>query len=319
MRRNAAMLTACTLALCATARAGAPIPADRRISARVTGAIAAPTTQPMHMPTDVAIDAKQRIVVADGANDRVLRFLPDGQLDSAITESVGVPLRRPVGVSTDEQGRLWIADSGNGRVIILPPEGEPASFTLPEAAHAPEPTDLAVSADGSRAYIVDNNNHRLLIRDNATGEMRAMGRFGEALGQFRWPFMAVIGADGYVLITEAIGARVQRLSPREQWAGQVGRWGVELGQLYRPKGLAVDASGRIYVGDSTLNVVQVFGPRGDLVGVLTDGSGNLLRFQHPMGMCFDGRGRLLVVELRADRVATVEMGTTASAPAEGRR
>jgi len=41
--------------------------------------------------------------------------------------------------------------------------------------------------------------------------------------------------------------------------------------------------------------------------VLTDGEGRPLRFAHPMGLSFAPGGRLYVVELRADRVAVVEV------------
>jgi sugar lactone lactonase YvrE len=120
--------------------------------------------------------------------------------------------------------------------------------------------------------------------------------------------MICIAPDRYVYATEAIGARVQRISPADLWAGQVGRWGVELGQLYRPKGVAVDRQGELYVSDSTLGVVQVFSPLSRLEGVLTDARGKPLRFDHPMGLCFDAGGRLYVVELRAHRVAVVALG-----------
>jgi sugar lactone lactonase YvrE len=128
--------------------------------------------------------------------------------------------------------------------------------------------------------------------------------------------MICMGAEDYVYVTEVLGARVQRISPSDRWAGQVSRWGVELGQLYRPKGIAADDDGRLYVSDSTLGVVQVFSSRGITEGALTDEVGNALRFQHPMGMCLDSTGRLYVVELGADRVAIVQRQDSRKSVAE---
>jgi len=173
---------------------------------------------------------------------------------------------------------------------------------------------VAVTPDGQRAYIVDNDNHRLIVRDNRDKQLTTLGRFGRALGQFQWPFMVAVSPRGYLYVTETIGARVQRIRPPRRWAGQISRWGVELGRLYRPKGVAVSATGRLFVSDSTLSVVQVFGPDGELLGVLTDAAGEPLRFKHPMGMCFDAAGRLYLVELGADRVAVIALGSGSASP-----
>ncbi len=288
----------------------APIPEDRRIEARLLRTITAPASDPMHMPTDVAVDRADRVYVADGANDRVLRFTPAGEVDETITDPGGSRLVRPVGVSVDDAGGLWIADSGNHRIVSR--AAGAASWTMMNLPEAPggrpfEPTDIAVSPAGKRIFIVDNENHRLAIRDTGADGFTFLGRFGEPLGQFRWPFMIALADDGYVFITEAIGARVQRLSPQDRWAGQVGRWGVKLGDLYRPKGIAIDGGGRLYVSDSTTRVVQVFNERGSLIGVLCGGDGAPMRLAHPMGMTFDRAGHLYVVELGADRVAVLEV------------
>jgi DNA-binding beta-propeller fold protein YncE len=304
------MALACGITPSVRVGLAAPVPAGNRIQAQIVGTLTAPEPQPMHMPTDVAIGSTGQVYVADGVNHRVVRFAPGGQVDGVITEAGGQRLNTPVGLTVDTAGRLWIADTRNHRLIILSREGQPAEvidLPKPEEGRPFDPTDLAVTDDGQRTYIVDNDNHRFVIRDNDSGALTPMGRFGEGLGQFRWPFAVAIGPEGYVYISEAIGARVQRVSAADRWAGQVGRWGVELGQLYRPKGVAVDPSGRLYVSDSTMGVIQVFGPRGGVEGVLTDAKGEILRLRHPMGMTFDAAGQLYVVELRADRVTRIAL------------
>ena len=296
-------------------RAVDPIPFDKRILAAVITTIAAPPDQPMHMPTDVAVDSLGRIYVADGANDRILRFTPDRQLDLVITSLGKQSLKRPVGISVDASNQLWIADTANHRLVVQKADGTLAHLYAPEKvewADSFEPTDVAVSADSRRVYAIDNANHRVLILDVRTGKWTAMGSQGRALGQFLWPFMVCIGSEKYVYVTEAIGSRVQLISPNDLWAGEIGQWGVELGQFYRPKGITADRDGRIFVSDSTLGVIQVFSARGALAGVLTDEQGIPLRFKHSMGMCFDKEGKLYVVELAANRVAVVSV---APAPA----
>jgi DNA-binding beta-propeller fold protein YncE len=293
-----------------TARGVEPMPVEKRIAAKVVTTLTAENPA-MHMPTDVAVDSKGNVYVADGARDRIVTFSPEFKVRSATTRPAGRQLKRPVGLCVDARDNLWIADTGNHRLLVIGAGGEVVSdLALPktDAGKDADPTDVVVTADGRRTYVVDNPNHRVLVRDNtADGAWTVLGRPGRGIGQFEYPFMAAIGKDGDVLITEAIGARVQTLTTQDRWAGAVGAWGVELGQFHRPKGVATDAAGRIFVSDSTFNVVQVFDPRGQVEGVLTDDNGRPFYFKHPMGMTFDAKGRLYVVELAANRVAVVEL------------
>jgi DNA-binding beta-propeller fold protein YncE len=298
------------LFLWSAARAAAPLPAGTRIPATVktTLAVENPT---LHMPTDVAVDASGYVYVADGARDRLVILNPDGKLRTATTQPAAQALKRPIGLAVDSRDRLWVADTDNHRLLVLASVATQfvEAIALPEVdkKHAAAPTGVAVTPDLKRTYVVDNANHRLLIRDNATGDITPIGKSGRAIGQFEYPFMTACGSGGDVYVVEAIGARVQILSARDQWAGSIGSWGVTLGQFYRPKGIAVDASGRIFVSDSTTNVVQVFDARGRVVGCLTRPDGTPLRFEHPMGMAFDRAGRLYVTELAANRVAVVAL------------
>jgi len=289
------------------------IPASRRIETTVLRYLTAPANQPMVMPTDVAIDSKDRVLVLDGVNNRVVRFGANGDFDRIIIPPEEFGLSQPLGLAVDSKDQLWLADTGHHRIVVLSSEAKLIeSFELPADGqeHPAKPTDIALTPDNRRAYIVDNINHRLMIRDNETGAWKSMGKKGVALGQFDYPFMICTGIENYVYITEAMGARVQRVSPSDLWSGSIGTWGVELGQLYRPKGIVADASGRIFVGDSTMKVIQVFGPWGRIGGVLTDSPGQPLRLEHPMGMSFDNQGHLYVVEMTKNRVAVLSFAST---------
>jgi sugar lactone lactonase YvrE len=288
--------------------AAAPIPQPNRIVGTVARSISAPANRPMTMPTDVAVDARGLVYVADGVNDRIVRFTAQGEFDAEIRGAADSLISRPIGIAIDGAGALWIADTGNHRLLrrdLGADRFEPIALPAAGPDKPTDPTGLTVCADGSRTYVADCDNHRILVRDNRSGAWTALGEFGISLGQFRWPFMMCLGVENHVLITESVGARVQQISAENRWGGQIGHFGVAMGDLYRPKGIAVDGSGRIWVGDSSMGVIQAFDPGGNLLGVLTDESGLPLRFAHPMGMRFDAGGSLYVVELGANRVAVV--------------
>jgi DNA-binding beta-propeller fold protein YncE len=309
-RITAVFLIWCLPLWTAGARAHEPIPAGKCLKASVTRELRLPGENALRLPTDVAVGCDDRVYVADGVNDRIVCLDPDGNLVLTLSEVAGGKLQSPVGLTVDRKDQLWIADTGNHRLLVLTAQGALVeSIDLPPAdnGRAANPTDVTVTQDGKRCYVVDNVNHRLLVRDQENGPWTALGKQGEALGQFDRPFMIALGAENYVYVTEAIGARVQRLSPKDLWSGVIGRWGIELGQFYRPKGIAIDSEGQVYVSDSTLGVIQVFGPWGDIRGVLTDNAGAPLRFGHPMGLAFDSAQRLYVVELLRDCISVVTL------------
>lgn len=308
--RRSALIAIVIVPVAMSLAAASPLPEEIRLPARVVRTIAAPPTDGLNMPTDVAVDSRGIVAVADGVHHRVVRFDENGEVISKITAAGGAPLHESVGVTFDAKDRLWIADTGSARLLVISPDGEfVEQVDVPAApgGRAADVTDVLVASDGKRTYVVDNDNHRLLIRDNTNDTWQVFGRRGEALGQFDYPFMIAADPEGAIYITDVINGRIQSLAADDEWRGQIGRWGVEAGKLYRPKGVAVDSAGRIFVGDSTLGVVQAFAPNGRLAGVLTNEDGEPLRFAHPMGLCFDSAGLLYVVELDQNRVAVVEI------------
>ena len=310
MRPNRWLLIGLALAMLGAT----PIPPAQSIPARVVGTLSMPAGQtPMHMPTAVALDSRGHIFVADGANDRIVRFSNAGEPPVILRPD----LKQPTGLFVDSKDRLWIADSGHHRVLRVDGDGRVEdALELPADHDRPaKPTDLLLLPDDSRLYVVDNDNHRLLIRDQRTSQWTIVGSAGASLGQFQYPFMIARGLEDDILITEAIGARAQILSRNDRWVSPISEFGIELGQLYRPKGVAVDSSGRVFISDSSLRVEQVFSPQGAFIGILTGEDHHPLRFEHPMGLRFDAAGRLYVVELKADRVAVVELsGNRGGAP-----
>lgn len=277
----------------------------------------------MNMPTDVAVAADGAVVVADGVNDRLVQFTADGRFAGAI-EAVGdARLLQPLTVAYDGQANLWICDAGNRRIVVRAADGSllrridipapPAGDSVgdPAAAHATgfaaDPTDMVPAGDGTSAWIVDNDNHRLVRWDPSRQEaFTSIGGFGEALSQFKYPFMAAGDDSGRLFVSDSLNGRVEIVKDG-RFIGVVGRYGVEPGDLYRPKGIAIDTANRVWVADGVMGVVQAFEPTGRFLGVLRDGAGQPMRFSEPTGIAFGADGDLYVVELSANRVRRVSI------------
>ena len=253
--------------------------------------------RPMVLPTAVAAAADGRVWVADGVRGRVLGFGPDGRLQQTVQRVGGVALRNPSDVAVTADGTLWIADAARGAVASVRPDG---SGRVIQLADGVDVTGLAVSADGSRLWVVDNEAHRLLQGAPGRGRMARVGSPGKARGQLHHPFMIDIDEDGAVYVSDVLNGRVQAFSASGRHLRTIGRYGIDPGQLHRPKGVAVDGD-RVWVSDSDLGVVQVFSREGRLLDVLRGPDGEVLHLDTPTGLDVVG-DRLYVVEARPGRV-----------------
>lgn len=260
----------------------------------------------LHMPTAVAIGPGGDVYVTDGALDRIVVFAPDGSLREEFQTVGEETLAQPISLKFDRQGILWIADTGHGRVLARNPDGSLARVIrcppAPDARHSPDITDVAVNADGTRIWLADNDNHRLLRYDVAGATFSSTGERGQSLGQLYYPFMLALGPTGDVFVSEPVTGRVQIFDAAGRVVRSLGTYGADLGQFYRPKGIAIDADGNAWVVDGTLGVVQVFRPTGSLLGVLCEPGGQPLKLVSPAGIAFDADGNLYVAEVSAHRV-----------------
>ncbi|MCB9858026.1 MAG: cytochrome c3 family protein [Phycisphaerales bacterium] len=263
----------------------------------------------LKMPTDVAVDSEGRVYVADGSNDRVVVFGPDGALIESIRAIGGEALSRPVGVAVDAEGRLYVADTGHRRALVRDSAGGLDRPILPVTArdgHEADITGVAVSPDGSFVWLVDNDNHRLIRVDVETGGQSIVGELGESIGKLHYPYLVSLATDGSAFVTDVLNGRGQIFNADGRPAGAFSTYGVELGQLYRPKGVVVDAADDIWVSDSVMGVVQVFRGTGGFIDALRDASGEVMRFESPMGLAMH-EGHLYVAELGANRVRRVRV------------
>ena len=267
----------------------------------------------LHMPSDVAVGQQNRIYVLDGTHGQVKVFNDKGNFifsfgskGSGKTQSMN-----PLGLDVDDAGNVYIADSGNHRIHIFDQNGRWIStfnLTRETGLNPPDPTDVAVNRAKDRCYVVDNDNHTILMF-NRTGSqfLGQWGTRGEVLGKFRYPFSIAVNKEGNVAIVDLLNTRVQVFNSEGKFLYLVGSWGVDRGNFYRPKGIAIDKNNRIFVSDSVLGVVQIFDPQGNFLSVVGNKEGQILRFTTPVGIYVDHNFRLYVVEMTMDRVRVFKL------------
>ena len=147
-----------------------------------------------HYGNGVEIDPQGNMWVADGGNNRVLRFSVDqasgeisktpdlvlGQVDftSAERRRSLDGLHGPSAVRFDQSGALYVADTINDRVLVFEPpfeSGMKADRTLGSRFH--RPTSVEIDPDGNGVWVLDAANNMVELWD-ATGSsvLKVLGK-----------------------------------------------------------------------------------------------------------------------------------------------
>lgn len=252
-------------------------------------------------PFDVAAGGG-RIFVSDTMANVVHLFdIPRRSL-MRIGKSDKGRLGNPLGLALDKEYNLYVADSGSKQVVVYNATGHFLK-RIGSSEDLVRPSDVAVSADGSRIYVVDSggldsNLHKVVIYDAAGEKLGAIGRRGSGEGEFNLPVSIAMGPDGNIYVLDAGNFRIQVFDAEGQFIRAWGQIGRGLGNFARPRGLAIDPDGNVYVTDASYRNFQLFTPDGRLLmyiggGGLSDKPG---QYVLPAGIAVDETYRVYVVD-----------------------
>ncbi len=264
-------------------------------------------------PTDVTVSPAGTVHIVDGVNQRIAVFDSDGKpLDSHTTSLASdIAESAPVGITSDADGRLFVADPPNRCIKIYDKNGlYITSLKAPQkdALKPFDPVDAAVDTTLNRCYVVDNDNHRIVLFDlDKPSVIDIRGKNGEKPGEFQYPFLCSMDTQSTLYVVDVLNTRVQAFNTQGRTMSIIGKWGVDRGEFYRPKGVTVDNRDRIFVTDSYLGVVQVFKRFRTFIGVLADQKGTMLRFNTPVGIHADTLNRLFIVEMKSNTVRVYQL------------
>ncbi|HYA18922.1 MAG TPA: hypothetical protein VEF06_15725, partial [Bryobacteraceae bacterium] len=126
-----------------------------------TGSTAGTTSAALDLPQSVAVDSKDRILVADTANKRIQVYPPAESLASSGTApslALTISLAGPTGIGAGTAGDFWVADPANNRLVHF------ASIDQLPLAATPYAPDTAVPAVSPRSSSYDPYGN-LLVAD----------------------------------------------------------------------------------------------------------------------------------------------------------
>ena len=205
-----------------------------------SGAVVDSYLQPLMQPYDIAFDQQGNSYITDSGNNRILILGPDGSQLAALPSTVG----NLYGIAIDGPQRLYVVTNNNGvgGVYQLDSTGAVTyTFTLPPNG-LQDPTFCAVNDDGTRLYVSDTYNSRIVMW-NKNGQPSII----QHVSAFELPLGLALDQQGRLYVTDDC----------EDDGGQCGNvfvlnpsgsrilhtFSAGNTPLY---GLALDAAGRIY-------------------------------------------------------------------------
>ena len=303
-------------------RSAADVIADTdedRLRRRLTGTLR-PDQRLLEKPAGVAA-REGRVYVTDSVRRSIVVFdVPRRKVFQFGLRAPGT-LSKPTAIAMDAARRVYVADATLRKVLVYDAFGL-FQQTVGDPSQLQRPTGVAVSADGSRIYIIDradndSDRHRVMAYAGDGTLLREIGRRGRRDGEFNVPVQGAVSRDGRLHVLDAGNFRVQTFDPDGTFLSSFGNVGTGLGQFARPRGLACDSDGRLYVTDAAFGNVQVFTPRGELLislgrGDKRDRPG---RYGLLTGVAIDETGRLYLVDQLFGKVEVIRKLTEA----EGRK
>ena len=249
-------------------------------------------------PTAIAVDAGEKVYVADEWLNRITIFDKDGEYLSkwGTAGSGNGELKKPAGMVITPDGNMLLVDSGNHRIQKFTLDGQyinqfgsfgdgSGQFNLPWG--------IALDQEGL-IYVADWRNDRIQ-QFNAQGQWQAtFGQSGSGVGQFNRPSDVSVDKDGLIYVADRQNDRVQILAPDGRFVSalygdhQLSQWGKEKllsnPDMVRQRAIAVtndnrafekafsnpcavnvDDQGRIFVLDHTRGRIQVYQKSKDAV------------------------------------------------------
>ncbi len=263
-------------------------------------------------PECLALGTNGLVYVADGYNDRIQVFQPDGAFvrQWGVSGSATGQLDWPVGMAVDTNGLVYVSELANFRIQVFGPTGAWIRAWGSQGSETNQfgrTWSVAIGHTGL-IYVVDDFYDRIRVFRPDGTFVTSWGTNGTANGQFKSPKGLAVDASGNVLVTEYGNHRIQVFQPDGTFVRKWGSNGWGDGKFVGPMSVAVDRNGMVYVLDASR--IQVFQPDGTYVTRLGGGAygENTSLLGTPISIALSTNGLLYVSDANNQRILAFQRG-----------
>lgn len=160
----------------------------------------------LNAPSDVALDSKGNIYVADGENFRIVKFDPDGNLLSTWGhkgDEAG-EFNFPHSLYIDERDQIYVTDRQNARIQIFDTEGH----FINQWRDIGYPYELE-RYDENALLVTDARSGEIIKVGMDGAVIERFGQWGKRESEFGFPHGLAVDKQGVVYVGELLNWRVQ--------------------------------------------------------------------------------------------------------------
>ncbi|HAS40617.1 MAG TPA: hypothetical protein DCS93_09060 [Microscillaceae bacterium] len=309
------------------------------------------TNARLDFPVGIAIDASNKVYIADRLRNRVL--VVENEFISTFT--VNATLSGPRQVAVDANNNVYISDMGNQRILQVTSGGTTTTFAgggstfqdgvAPTATTLNNPRDIAIDIDGS-LLIADRQHHRIRrVKNNIINTVVGSGVAGFSNGvlalgsQLNEPGGVSLDGNGNLYVADVQNHRIRKIDLNSgiisnvAGTGQAGHFGdndlATCAKLNSPGGVTVAPNGDIYIADSHNNrvrrieastgIIRAFAGDGNTndVGVGDDSLAVDAQLKTPIGIAIDNNGNVYIADRDQSRIRRVRNDTITTIAGNG--
>jgi uncharacterized protein (TIGR03437 family) len=287
------------------------------------GDTAVATSAALSIPTDVAVDSKGNVYIADTGNNVIREVTTDGNINTIIGNGTNgysgdslvantAQLNGPRGVVVDSSGNVYIADFDNSAIR----KATPNSLT---------PT-VTTNLNGTTTTTFNTNSIITTVAGNGTSGFTGDGNTAGNTTEFAGPWGIALDSGGNIYVADVFNARIRKIVSGGSVSTIAGNGLLSFSgdgsaatkaQLFAPRGVAADTSGNLYIADTSNNRVRKVAPGGVITTVAGNGTAGFggdgaaaagAQLNQPVALAIDSFGNLYIADFSNQRVRMVSPG-----------
>lgn len=272
----------------------------------------------MNQPTDVVVDSKGQIFIADALNQKIHCFDNSGKFLFSFGEKTKPgkedvardgTFTLPVIMVIDKSDLIYIGDVSNHDIQVFSNDGKFVKRIRVNTTADQEkfrPNGIALLDDGN-LLVTDGGNHRFMKIDQTGKILFEVGKRGTEESEFIFPDGISISKDNIISVVDVINCRIQQFDINGKFIRKFGEAGHSAGTFGRPKSIIENTDGRLWVSDALANIVQVFSPEGVVKAAITKSDDTEHMILTPRGM-FIKDGRFYIVNRLPHQLLVFKIG-----------